>query len=164
MDWSGAIPGSVNYYGGMGGGYDVERTPEGESRRILLDSGENPPYGAVITYFLDESPTEPITLSFPASPRARRPIRTFSSRLPDDDPIASELRISASKGWNRFIWNLTHADPTKIVGEDAAAEETVSGPLVAPGNYTATLTIGKTRLTADSFDVVYSTRSARRSC
>ncbi len=73
--------------------------------------------------------------------------------MPDDDPIASELRIPARKGWNRFVWNLTHADPIKIIGEDAAAQETVPGPCVAPGKYTATLTIGKSKLTCD-FDVI----------
>lgn len=152
VDWSGAVPGFVNYYGGMGGGYDVERTPEGESRKILIDSGENPPFGAVITYYLAEKPEQPITLAF-AKAGAKSPLRTFTSRLADDDPIASELRIPAAAGWNRFVWSLTHPDPTKIVGEDAAAKETLAGPYVAPGSYVATLTVGKNKLSA-AFDVV----------
>ncbi len=152
VDWSGAVQGSVNYFGGMGGGYDVERTADGATNRVLLDSGENPPYGAVITYFLVEEPIEPITLAFSSS-TGKTEIRTLSSRLPDDDPIAAELRIPAQKGWNRFIWNLKHSDPTKIVGEDAAAKETVTGPYVVPGNYTATLTVGKSKLTAN-FEIV----------
>jgi hypothetical protein len=151
VDWSGNVAGSVNYYGGMGGGYEVERTAEGETRRVLLDSGENPPSGAVITYYLTEEPGEPISLTFTAANGST--IRTYTSRLPDDEPIASELRIPARKGWNRFVWNLTHADPTKIVGEDAAAKETVTGPFVAPGTYSARLTVGKSKLIAD-FEVI----------
>ncbi len=152
VDWSGTVVGSVNYYGGMGGGYELARTPEGDTLRTLLDSGENSPYGAVITYYLTEEPAQPISLAFsPAG--SKKPIRTFSSRLPEDEPIASELRIPAKQGWNRFIWNLTHPDPTKIVGDDASAQETVTGPYVAPGRYTAILALGKNNLSA-SFDVV----------
>ena len=152
VDWSVAIPGYVNYYGGMGGGYDVAQTAEGESQPLLLDSGENPPFGAMMTYFLAEEPSEPITLAF-SKESSKTQLRTYSSRLPDDPPIAKELRIPAQSGWNRFVWNLNHADPTKIVGEDAAAEETVAGPLVAPGAYTATLTVGKTAKSV-SFEIV----------
>ena len=152
VDWSGAIPGSVNYFGGMGGGYEIERTPDGETRRILLDGGDNPPNGAVITYYLAKEPSEPITLAF-APESKKTPVRTFTSRTTDDEPVAKELRIPAKAGWNRFIWNLTHPDPTKILGDDAAAQETVTGPYVAPGSYTATLTVGKSKLSA-TFDVV----------
>lgn len=63
VDWSAAIPGRVNYYGGMGGGFDVHRTPEGETRRLLLDSGENPAFGAVLTYFLPGVPCRANRLS-----------------------------------------------------------------------------------------------------
>ncbi|MEZ4665306.1 MAG: glycosyl hydrolase [Thermomicrobiales bacterium] len=152
VDWSSAAPSNVNYFGGMGGGYDVERTPEGDTRKILLDSGENPPFGAVITYYLDDEPDQPISLSF-TSQGAKTPLRTFTGRQPDDDPIAEELRVPAAKGWNRFVWNLTHPDPTRIDGDDAAAKESLSGPYVAPGRYTATLTVGKTSRSA-AFDVI----------
>lgn len=147
VDWTQDVTGSVNYFGGMGGGFDVERTPEGQTWRRLLDSGENPPFGAVLTYYLPGAPEQPISLTISTGAKGEA-IRTYSSRTAEDDPIASELRIPAQKGWNRFVWDLRHDSPTKIEGEDAAAKDTIPGPMVAPGSFTATLVVGKSKLAA----------------
>ena len=152
VDWSGAIPGNVNYYGGMGGGYDVRRTSDGETQLTLLDSGENPPHGAVLTWYLADAPSEPIHLTISKTEKGAA-IRTFTSRTPDDKPIAAELRIPANRGWNRFVWDLRHDGPGKIDGDDAAAQVTIVGPMVAPGSYVASLVIGNTKLQAH-FDVI----------
>lgn len=152
VDWSENVPGTVNYFGGMGGGYDVSRTPEGAFERTLLDSGENPPNGAVLTYFLPRKPAKPISLVISTGSKGKT-VREFTSRTAEDDPIATELRIPAESGWNRFVWDLRHQSPTKIEGEDASAQETVAGPLVAPGSYLAKLTVGKSKLEA-AIDVV----------
>jgi hypothetical protein len=50
-------------------------------------------------------------------------------------------------GWNRFVWDMRHAPATKIEGTDPPGKEPIAGPMVAPGEYTVTLTTGDTELT-----------------
>jgi photosystem II stability/assembly factor-like uncharacterized protein len=153
IDWSSNTAGQTNYLGGRGGGYVVETTPEGEPVRTYLDAGENPPRGAIVTYKLtaDADPAGPISLTFKKVNGDE--IRTFTSRKPDDPPVAKERRIPAKSGWNRFVWDLRYAPATKIEGTDPPTEETIEGPLVAPGEYTVTLKVGETELT-QTFTVV----------
>ena len=144
IDWSDNTPGSVNYLGGMGGGYLTETTPDGEAVRIWLDGGENPPRGVVVAYHLPEAPAEPISLTFAG---ANGELRTFTSRTEDDPPIAKERRAPAQAGWNRFVWDMRLTPATKIEGDDPPAKEAVPGPIVAPGGYEVTLTVGGERVT-----------------
>jgi hypothetical protein len=74
-------------------------------------------------------------------------IRAFSSRKDDDPPQAKERRVPAQVGWNRFVWDLRHAPATRIEGTDPPCKEPIAGPMVAPGEYTVTLTVGATKLT-----------------
>lgn len=152
IDWSSAVEGSINYFGGMGGAYQVERTADGETRLHLLDTGENPPYGAVLTYFLPEPPSDPIEIDIYAGD-AKTPLRHLTSRLASDDPIAAELRVPARAGWNRFVWDLRRDAPARITGDDAAAKETIPGAFVAPGRYRARIRAGSATAEA-AFDVV----------
>lgn len=142
IDWSGAVPTTTNYLGSRGGGYGVDTTPEGEQVRTYLDVGENAPRGAIITYCLPAAadPEAPIRLTLAKS--SGEEVRSYTSRTSDDKPIAKERRVPASAGWNRFVWDLRYAPATKIEGTDPPAEETIDGPIVAPGEYTVTLTVG----------------------
>ncbi len=151
IDWSGNVTGSVNYLAGRGGSYLCAATADGELVRTLLDVGENPPRGAIITYRLASAPEKPISLTF--RNQAGEEIRTFTSRTADDPAIAKERRIAANTGWNRFVWDLQHAPATKIAGEDPPSKETIPGPFVAPGTYTVTLKAGDVEETR-SFTVV----------
>ncbi len=145
IDWSDPTVGSTNYLAGRGGGYLAVSTPEGEKVRTMRDTGENPPAGAIITYRLEATPPEPLTLTFRNA--EGREIRAFSSRKADDPTIAKERRAPSQPGWNRFVWDLRHERVTKIEGSDPAAEANIPGPIVAPGNYTVTLKVGETELT-----------------
>lgn len=145
VDWSSNVPGFVNYLGDMGGGYRSRQSELGHFERTFLDSGENPPRGAIFTWYLPEAPSEPVKLSIAKT--GGDVVRTFSSRLETDETPAKEVRIPAVAGWNRFVWDLLHAPATKIRGDDPPAEMTISGPFVAPGEYTVTLTVGDTVLT-----------------
>jgi photosystem II stability/assembly factor-like uncharacterized protein len=151
IDWSGSDPGSVNYLGSRNAAYLVETTTDGAQQRTFLDAGENPPRGAIITYRLDREPEEPISLAFKSNEGAT--IREFSSRKPDDEPKAKEIRAPAAKGWNRFVWDLRYAPVTKIEGSDPASELSVPGPIVPPGDYFVTLRVGDQELT-QSLEVV----------
>ncbi len=151
VDWSDSVPGSVNYLGSRPGAFVCSPTPDGEMVRTYLDAGENPPRGAVVTYRLESTPEEPISLTFRNA--AGDEIRSFSSRKADDEAIAKERRIPARAGGNRFVWDLRHTPATKIEGDDPAAKEPVAGPFVAPGAYTVTLKAGDSEQTR-SFNVV----------
>ena len=133
------------------GGYTATTSPDGETIRDYLDAGQNPPRGAIITYRLAAAPDAPIKLTFKGADGAE--IRSFTSRTADDPAIAKERRVPANAGWNRFVWDLQYAPITKIEGKDPASEETIAGPIVAPGEYSVTLTIGDTELT-ETFKVV----------
>ena len=123
----------------------VETSTDGETVRTNLDVGENPPAGVIVTYRLVAAPEEPIGLTFRDA--SGETIRIFSSRKEDDPPQAKERRVPAQVGWNRFVWDMRHAPATKIEGTDPPCKEPIAGPMVAPGDYTVTLTVGANELT-----------------
>lgn len=144
VEWSSPIESLTNYYTHGGGAYLGHTTPDGERINTLFDAGENPPNGAIITYWLDEAPQEPLTLTFKG--KDGEEIAAFSSRKSDDPAISKERRAPARQGWNRFVWNLQHAALPKIEGTDPAAESAIEGPMVAPGDFTVFLKVGETEL------------------
>ncbi len=150
-NWNEAVETSTNYLSGRQGGYLVTSTPDGEKKRTLLDAGENPPSGAIVTYWLAEKPEKPISLTF--YNEAGEEIRSFSSRKSDDPAIAKERRIPAQAGWNRFVWDLSHAPVTKIEGTDQASEKNIDGPVIVPGRYSVKLKAGDYEQ-SESFKVV----------
>ncbi len=121
-----------------------------------LDSGENPPRGAVITYHLNEAPESPIKLDFLDA--AGQVVRTFTSRegepvpnaTPDDTP--KPQLATANAGWNRFIWDLRYEEATRLAANDPQAGP-VDGPVAVPGSYQVRLTAGGTVLT-ETFKIV----------
>lgn len=172
VDWSNAGPGR-NYIGSIGGAFDMVKNADGELVRKDLDVGTNPPKGAIIGYYLPEEPAKPITLritdaegylvrelrSKPApagaqadgdgsSPEAA-PAEGEGAGEAAAEPEADEKapRLPAKAGWNRFIWDLRHAPATRIEGNDPMTEIELTGPRVAPGTYTLTLTVGDRELT-----------------
>ncbi len=151
IDWNTPNPGNVNYAGTRGGAYLTTTSPDGEKVREILDAGNNPPTGAIITYSLKTAPTTPITLTFRNAKGEE--IRAFTSRKADDPTIAKERRVPAQVGWNRFVWDMRHAPITKIEGTDPAAELVIEGPFMAPGNYSVTLKAGEVELT-QSFNII----------
>ncbi len=151
IDWTTFIENGINYLSSRGSGFLAETTPDGEKKRTIIDAGENPPRGTVITYRLEAAPEAPLTLTFKDS--KGQEIRSFTSRKADDPAKAKERRAPANPGWNRFVWDLRHKTVTKIEGSDPVTEETVEGPIVPPGEYTVTLKVGDKEL-SHSFKVV----------
>ncbi len=145
IDWSEDTPGFVNYLGGVGGGYRSKLNDLGQNERTYLDTGENPPRGAVLSWYLSEAPETPLALTITNA--SGETVRTFSSRLETDETPAKDVRIPANPGWNRFVWDLQHAPATKIRGTDPPSEMTIAGPFVAPGSYTVALKVGDEALT-----------------
>ena len=52
IDWSDDTPGFTNYLGGLEAAISASTDEYGVKHRTFLDAGENPPRGAIITYYL----------------------------------------------------------------------------------------------------------------
>ncbi|MCY3832478.1 MAG: glycosyl hydrolase [Chloroflexi bacterium] len=151
---------------GMVAAYVKEETPEHGVKHTYLDSGSNPPKGAVITYFLREQPESTITLRIVDADGVE--VKTFKSIHADEDvgaaPVSpasantaddkpKELRIPSKAGWNRFIWDLRYPDARKIAPHDDNQQGFIKGPHAVPGAYCVTLTVSDEELSQE-FEIV----------
>ena len=134
---------------GMVAAYVKEDTPEYGVRHTYLDSGANPPKGAVITYYLSEKPDATITLRIDDA--TGKEVKSFKSIHADEEEKAAgtrtddtpkELRIPSDAGWNRFVWDLRYPDAHKVSPHDDNQQGFIKGPHAAPGSYRVTLTVG----------------------
>ena len=143
--------------------YVKEETPEHGVVHKFLDSGANPPKGAVITYYLHEKAESTITLRIDDADGNE--VKTFKSihadeeekaaradTDPSDDP-PKELRIPSNVGWNRFVWDLRYPDATKVAPHDDNQQGFIKGPHAVPGTYQVTLSIGDETL-SESLEIV----------
>ena len=132
---------------GVRGTFYDKKDPEGETTRVFLDVGKNPPDGVLVNYWLKENQSEKgVKLSF--TDLDGRPINGFNSAPKDEEPAPDdeadrEPRVPARQGMNRFVWNMRYGDGPKVPG-DKLAEKGAKGPLVAPGRYQVHLTLGET--------------------
>lgn len=147
--------------------YLVEETPEHGRKETWLDSGVNPPKGAVITYYLREKPEA--TISLRIEDAEGNEVKTFKSLHADDEEKAAreqegrgqasgadeapkELRIPSKAGWNRFVWDLRYPDAGKVIPHNDNQQGFIKGPHAAPGVYQVTLCVGDEEQRA-SFEV-----------
>jgi photosystem II stability/assembly factor-like uncharacterized protein len=119
--------------------------------------GQNPPYGAIIDYYLESAPQGEITLEILDA--ENQVVRKFVSGQ-NPPPFPQVLRFSYSwlrhpmpltkyPGMNRFVWDLRYPSPpalfhdysiAAVIGRNTPALP--QGPLVLPGIYTARLIVG----------------------
>ena len=106
----------------------------------FLDSGENPPFGVILTYYLKDAPESEATLAFHDSNGGL--IKTFSSlRLAEPSKYQPEdPRLSANQGGNCFVWDMRYPYARKVP-DDKALDPVTTGPLAPPGTYSVTLTV-----------------------
>ena len=119
---------TVRFREGVAGSPLRGQSPQGAS-------GENPPAGAVIWYYLkdpgqtvnltlrDESGTVVATFSSVEDPE-----RVGTPRNPPPRPIA------ANAGLNRFVWDLRYPGPLQIPGAIYRRYDPI-GPIASPGRY-----------------------------
>jgi len=135
--------------------YTETKSPTGSTVRKFLDAGQNPPDGAIVTYYLREELEDEITLDFLDSSGVL--IKSFSSETQSDGD-SNELRISKTEGMNRFVWNLRYPDGHRVPG-DKTTEDKVTGPLATPGTYQVRLNVaGETQ--TQSFEIIKDPRVA----
>ncbi|MEO7104520.1 MAG: glycoside hydrolase [Gemmatimonadaceae bacterium] len=121
-------------------------------------TGQNPPDGAIIDYYINGAASSPVTLEILDS--SGNLVRRYAS---NDKPDVTQKEIdalnvpaywvrpprtlSASAGTHRWVWNLHYPDPSVLTHEypiSAIAHDTPRLPLgtsVLPGNYTVRLTV-----------------------
>ena len=118
-------------------------------------TGENPPSGVIVDYWLRDTPTAKVRLEFTDAQGAV--LRSFAS--PDTAPVADSLAYQPSdslaltrRGTNRFVWNLRTKDAIKLPNT-VIDYGTRRGPWVPPGEYGVRLIVGTDTL-ARRFTVV----------
>lgn len=136
---------------GVGAGIRTFRRPDGSSGREYLDVGENPPNGAIIYYWLDESTPGPLSLSF--HDEAGTLIVSFRS---DDADLPAAKRPTSQAGLNRFVWDLKYPGPEPLDMSLAPPRnkplanpaDPPAGPTAVPGQYRVEMSIGSQTLVA----------------
>lgn len=103
------------------------------------NTGQNPPNGAVLDFWLAEAPAEGDTVKVEILSASGDVIRTLST-APDTDvsPEAQAMKVKA--GHNRVTWDLRHERIPNIPG--AYVFGSLAGRRVVPGNYQVRLTAG----------------------
>jgi photosystem II stability/assembly factor-like uncharacterized protein len=145
--------------------YREQTLPDGTVDMRLLDAGENPPYGALLTYYLPEVPEGEVTITI--TDEDGTVIRTLSSKKapqPVADPLAEVITDGSAEGiegasgvetsgdeekrswlprragFNRVAWDLRY-EPVEKPTEDLGIGSYPAGPQVIPGRYRATLRV-----------------------
>jgi photosystem II stability/assembly factor-like uncharacterized protein len=116
-------------------------------------SGQNPPAGVLIDYYLAAQPAGPVTLEIvDAAGSVVRHLSSAKAKGPEQPPEWPDLiqptdTLPALKGMNRFVWDLRYDDPVQIP-EAFYAGVPPRGPIVLPGSYTLKLGYGGETRTA----------------
>ena len=129
----------------------------GGERHPSKRTGQNPPAGAVIYYFLKDAPKKDAEAKIEILDAAGKVIRKYSSTEyepleepldPDDKKPEKQLKPDA--GLNRFVWDLRYEEAHRVPGYYLWEYGTgARGPVAVPGHYQVRLTVGGQSQTAD---------------
>ncbi len=108
-------------------------------------SGQNPPSGVIVDYYLPSAPEGPLTIDIVDAKGSV--VRHLTSVKPEQaeqppewpDQVHPVNTLPAAPGMNRFVWNLRYDDPVQIPGAFYAGLPP-RGPIALPGEYTVKLT------------------------
>jgi photosystem II stability/assembly factor-like uncharacterized protein len=127
----------------------------GGGRRSRPGVGQNPPDGAILSYFLKSAPKEKEEITLEILDASGASLRTFSNIAKEEEGEKKESgggddderggggskTLPAKAGLNRFAWDLRLTEATKVKGMILWGG-TTDGPVVVPGTYQAKLTAG----------------------
>ena len=108
-------------------------------------SGQNPPSGMPIDYYLPAAPTGPLLIDIlDAQGSVVRHLTSVKPEQPEQPPewpdqVRPVNTLPVAPGMNRFVWNLRYDDPVQIPGAFYAGLPP-RGPVALPGEYTVRLT------------------------
>ncbi len=128
--------------------YRIQAGASGEHHSSKL-TGQNPPAGAVIYYYLKDAPKPDQEMRLEILDGTGKVVRKYSSleMAPLDEPLdpdqkKPEKEIKASAGLNRFVWDLRYEEAHHVPGyylwEYGSGAR---GPVAVPGKYQARLTV-----------------------
>src|ERR1022692_3680402 len=134
---------AYRFQAGAGGGEGGEHHP---SKR----TGQNPPAGAVVYYYLKDSPKAGTETKLEILDTSGKLVRKYSSaetepldEPPDPDDKKPEKEIKPEVGLNRFVWDLRYEEAHRVPGyylwEYSGGAR---GPMAAPGQYQVRFTVG----------------------
>jgi photosystem II stability/assembly factor-like uncharacterized protein len=119
-------------------------------QHLSKTTGENPPAGAVIYFYLKDAPKQGTETKIEILDASGKTIRKYSSlesepldepALPDDKKPEKEIKPEA--GLNRFVWNLRGEQAHRVPGYYLWEYNLgANGPVIAPGQYQVKLTVG----------------------
>lgn len=110
-----------------------------------IAAGENPPDGAVISYYLKDRAKKPLTVEvFDAKGRRvvkvegrdKKETKAEDADDEEEDDRDQKPEIPGDSGINRFTWDLRHQGAERIEGAKVDAGNPKHGPRVSPGTYT----------------------------
>ena len=113
-------------------------------------TGQNPPVGAVIYYYLKEAPKAGTETKVEILDSSGKVIRKYSSAETQvlDEPLGPddkkpEKEIKADAGLNRFVWDLRYEEAHRVPGYYLWEYNSgAKGPVAAPGQYQVRITVG----------------------
>lgn len=119
----------------------------GDWGATLEGAGENPPYGAIVHYWLAEKPKGEVVLEvLDADGRVLRrlsstpePVR-FAEDDPDEPAPAPEAALAADAGLHRAVWDLRLEGARRLENARIDLGDPHFGPHALPGVYTLRLT------------------------
>jgi len=122
--------------------YRIQAGASGE-RHPTKRTGQNPPAGAVIYYYVKNAPKEGTETKLEILDASGKVIRSYSSAEtePLDEPLdpdekKPEKEIKLDAGLNRFVWDLRCEEAHKVPGYYLwEYGDGARGPVVAPGHY-----------------------------
>ena len=132
-----------------GPAYRIQAGAEGEHHPSKR-TGQNPPAGAVIYYYLKDLPkagTETKLEILDASGKVIRKYSSAETQLLDEPPSPDdkkpEKEIKPDAGLNRFVWDLRYEEAHRVPGYYLwEYNGGAKGPVAAPGQYQVRLTVG----------------------
>jgi photosystem II stability/assembly factor-like uncharacterized protein len=136
--------------------YRIQAGAIPEQHRPSKRTGQNPPTGAVIDFYLKDAPKAGTETKLEILDASGKTIRKYSStetkRLdepPDPDDKKPEKEIKVEAGLNRFVWDLHYEEAHRVPGyylwEYGSGAR---GPAAVPGQYQVRLTVGGESQTA----------------
>jgi hypothetical protein len=129
-------------------------------RRPSKRTGQNPPVGAMIYYFLKDAPKKEAETKIEILDASGKVIRKYSStefntleEPPDPDDKKAEKQLKPEAGLNRFVWDLRYEEARRVPGyylyEYGGGAR---GPVAVPAHYQVRLTAAGQTQTA-GFDL-----------
>ncbi len=106
-------------------------------------AGQNPPRGAVITYFLKDKPKE---VAIEIRDAQKRLVRRYTSVAEpaagaDDNEPEPKPALTLEPGVQRAVWDLRWSGAERIRNAKIDWGNPAYGPVAVPGTYTVTLTV-----------------------